>query len=142
MALENLEPATRIESILDGEDIAPATRLEYFLKKASAGGGGGGGGEQSILFASIIDDGGTMKLDKTWLECKNADAVIIRTVSDPDVDIAYVSRITMSEGTPPESNTYEIISVFPDLGGPDGVAWMPLVLSTDTETGYPELQVQ
>lgn len=41
MALENLEPATRIESILDGEDIEPATRLEYFLKQAAAGGGGG-----------------------------------------------------------------------------------------------------
>ena len=39
--LENLEPAVRLEAILDGQDIAPATRLEYFLKKAAEGGGNG-----------------------------------------------------------------------------------------------------
>ena len=31
----------RIDKILDGQDIEPATRLEYFLKKAAEGGGGG-----------------------------------------------------------------------------------------------------
>lgn len=41
-ALENLDPAARLEAILDGQDIEPATRLEYFLKQAAAGGGGGG----------------------------------------------------------------------------------------------------
>lgn len=41
-ALENLDPAVRIEGILDGRDIEPATRLEYFLKKAAEGGGGSG----------------------------------------------------------------------------------------------------
>ena len=41
--LENLEPAVRLEEILDGQDIEPATRLEYFLKKAAEGGGSGGG---------------------------------------------------------------------------------------------------
>ena len=35
MALENLEPATRIEEILNGGDITPATRLEYFLSAAA-----------------------------------------------------------------------------------------------------------
>lgn len=39
--LENLEPAVRLEAILDGQDIEPVTRLEYFLKKAAEGGGGG-----------------------------------------------------------------------------------------------------
>jgi len=43
--LENLEPAVRLEEILDGQDIEPATRLEYFLKKAAEGGGGGVSGE-------------------------------------------------------------------------------------------------
>ena len=33
--LENLEPAVRIEAILDGQNISPATRLEYFLQKAA-----------------------------------------------------------------------------------------------------------
>lgn len=36
MALANLEPSTRIEAILDGAEITPATRMEYFLQKAAA----------------------------------------------------------------------------------------------------------
>lgn len=35
MALEDLTPAVREEAILDGADIDPATRLEYFMKKAA-----------------------------------------------------------------------------------------------------------
>lgn len=35
MALENLEAATRIEAILNGDDITPATRREYFLQRAA-----------------------------------------------------------------------------------------------------------
>lgn len=35
MALEDLTPAVRVEGILDGADIEPATRLEYFLSKAA-----------------------------------------------------------------------------------------------------------
>lgn len=42
MALENLTPATRLESILNGDDIAPVTREEYFLRKAASGSGEGG----------------------------------------------------------------------------------------------------
>lgn len=38
-ALENLAPATRLEKILDGDDITPATRDEYFIKKAMSSGG-------------------------------------------------------------------------------------------------------
>lgn len=34
MALENLQAATRTEAILNGDDITPATRREYFLQKA------------------------------------------------------------------------------------------------------------
>lgn len=40
MALTDLTPATRIEEILAGEEISPATRLEYFLQQAAQGGGG------------------------------------------------------------------------------------------------------
>ena len=35
MALENLQAATRIEAILNGDNITPATRREYFLKRAA-----------------------------------------------------------------------------------------------------------
>ena len=33
---KNLYPITRKEKILDGQDLAPVTRLEYFLKAAEA----------------------------------------------------------------------------------------------------------
>ena len=39
----SLKPVKRLEMILDGQDIEPVTRLEYFLKKAAEGGGSGGG---------------------------------------------------------------------------------------------------
>lgn len=39
----SLKPVKRLEMILDGQDIEPVTRLEYFLKKAAEGGGGGSG---------------------------------------------------------------------------------------------------
>ena len=35
MALEDLTPVTRTEAILDGDDISPVTRMEYFLGKAA-----------------------------------------------------------------------------------------------------------
>lgn len=35
MALEDLTPAVREEAILNGDEITPATRLEYFLQKAA-----------------------------------------------------------------------------------------------------------
>lgn len=40
---KDLHPITRKEKILDGQDLAPVTRLEYFLKKAATKGEGGGG---------------------------------------------------------------------------------------------------
>lgn len=40
MALENLTPENRVERLLSGADLEPATRLEYFLKQAGSGGGG------------------------------------------------------------------------------------------------------
>ena len=66
MSLENLEPATRIEAILDGEDIAPATRLEYFLAKAAEGGGGGGGAAFVINKVAGIIGGEPTHLDKSY----------------------------------------------------------------------------
>lgn len=67
MALENLDPAVRIEEILDGQDIEPATRLEYFLKKAAEGGGGSG------LPAFIPEEmGASLKLEAAESEEKEA----------------------------------------------------------------------
>lgn len=41
MALENLEPVTRMESILNGDSIEPVTREEYFWQQAATSGSGG-----------------------------------------------------------------------------------------------------
>lgn len=41
-----LEPITRQEKIIAGQDLTPITRLEMFLKQFGGGGGGSGGGAQ------------------------------------------------------------------------------------------------
>lgn len=69
VGLENLEPANRIEAILNGEDIAPATRLEYFLKQAAAG---GGGGEAALVIHVISGPDIPMHLDRTYNEIVTA----------------------------------------------------------------------
>lgn len=51
MALENLEPENRVERLLSGADLDPATRLEYFLKQA-----GGGSGSNVIVYPLDLDD--------------------------------------------------------------------------------------
>jgi len=51
---KDLQPITRKEKILDGQDLAPVTRLEYFLKKAATKGEGSGGG--SITIVSPINE--------------------------------------------------------------------------------------
>ena len=53
---KNLYPITRKEKILDGQDLAPVTRLEYFLKKAATKGEGGGGGGIQIIRPLKIKD--------------------------------------------------------------------------------------
>jgi hypothetical protein len=40
MALENLTPSNRLEAILDGGDVTPSNRREYFIQKAMSAGGG------------------------------------------------------------------------------------------------------
>lgn len=52
IAGENIQPITRMEKLLAGEDLEPVTRLEHFVKKykdgsGSGGGTGGGGVEHS-----------------------------------------------------------------------------------------------
>ena len=41
-----LEPITRQEKIIAGENLTPITRMEMFLKNFGGSGGGGGGGVQ------------------------------------------------------------------------------------------------
>lgn len=53
-----IEPVTRKERILSGEDIEPVTRLEYFLKNS-----GGGGGSSGLPAYSSSDIGKVLTVD-------------------------------------------------------------------------------
>ena len=62
-----LEPITRKEKIIAGQDLTPITRMEKFLK--NFGGGGGGGGASSadvfIIHATPDETFTNVQLDKT-----------------------------------------------------------------------------
>ena len=51
-----LEPITRQEKIIAGQDLTPITRMEMFLKNFGGGGGGGGGG-WFVVIASADESG-------------------------------------------------------------------------------------
>ena len=53
-----LEPITRQEKIIAGQDLTPITRMEMFLKNFG-GGGGGGGGTDDVYTVKLIVNGET-----------------------------------------------------------------------------------
>ena len=61
-----LEPITRQEKIIAGQDLTPITRMEKFLKEF----GGSGGGEMVVNITS--EDGSTYTADKTFVEISEA----------------------------------------------------------------------
>lgn len=52
-----LEPITRQEKIIAGQDLTPITRMEMFLKQYGGGGGGGGGSDGATFTPSVSADG-------------------------------------------------------------------------------------
>ena len=68
-----LEPITRQEKIIAGQDLTPITRLEMFLKNFGGGGGGGSGSGQFIVVVYNANVSGTvLKADKTYNEISAA----------------------------------------------------------------------
>lgn len=61
-----LEPITRQEKIIAGQDLTPITRMEMFLKNF----GGGGGGGVGVLIVNITNgpEDGLLVADKTVAE--------------------------------------------------------------------------
>ena len=51
-----LEPITRQEKIIAGQDLTPITRLEMFLKQFGGGGGGGGSADAVLYTAQTLTD--------------------------------------------------------------------------------------
>lgn len=121
MALENLQAATRIEAILNGDNIAPATRREYFLKRAAneipkPGGvsdagkvvtvnengdgyaleeAGGGGGGALAVSVSLNQAQSALVCDKTAGEMYAADIVMLIFTEPTMKSVVFYS--TMSE---------------------------------------------
>lgn len=67
----SLKPVKRLEMILDGQDIEPVTRLEYFLKKAAEGGGGAG---PAIHVVRAVGNVNVVVEDQKYIVTMNSDA--------------------------------------------------------------------
>ena len=91
----SIEPITREEKIIAGEDIQPITRLEYFLKEYS--GGGGGGGLPSYTPAD----------EEKALTIKKADPVPVETIIIPE------QRVTVPRGG--TATLIDVIYPFPEF---------------------------
>ena len=77
IAGENIQPITRMEKFLAGEDLEPVTRLEHFIKKYKSGegtGGGTGGGGSAVTVqrkdVNFVDYDGTLLYSYTIAETK------------------------------------------------------------------------
>ena len=62
-----LEPITRQEKIIAGQDLEPITRMEMFLKEYGGSGGGGGASSSDvfIIHATLDETQTNAQLDKT-----------------------------------------------------------------------------
>ena len=58
-----LEPITRQEKIIAGQDLTPITRLEMFLKNFGGSGGSGGGGGGWFVVTVSADESGNIIAD-------------------------------------------------------------------------------
>ena len=58
-----LEPITRKEKIIAGENLEPITRLEKFLKEYGGSGGSGGGGGGWFVVTASADESGNIIVD-------------------------------------------------------------------------------
>ena len=101
-----LEPITRQEKIIAGQDLTPITRLEKFLKEyGGSGGSGGGGGAITTLHINITAVNmetmeATFTADKTPAEMQQA------SVNGPiwcvvTFEAGIVSEGALSLGLPP-----------------------------------------
>ena len=100
-----LEPITRKEKIIAGENLEPITRLEKFLKEYGGSGGSGGGGGITTLHINVTGINmettkATITADKTPAEIKQAalDGPVWCIVSFPAGSLAEEA---ISLGVPP-----------------------------------------
>ena len=137
-----LEPITRQEKIIAGEDLQPITRLEKFLKEyGGSGGSGGGGGGATTLHINVTGintetSQATITADKTPAEIKQAalDGPVWCVVSFP-AGILAEEAITI--GVPPTWNGINIAfgvvqALVHDSGGDNIIVYVVRPLDDDT----------
>lgn len=79
----NEKAVTRLEKILNGEDVQPVTRLDYLVKDAVSGGGGAGG----VLI--VTDDYRTIDGRTAWFLSKTFNEIYNAYVNGTRVIIKY-----------------------------------------------------
>lgn len=102
MALENLTPAVRIEEILDGQNIEPVTRLEYFLKQASNEVPKATAANTGKVLMSTLDADNNPVI--TWEEPSGGgsalwdfEVAITQTVDDTSGDNVYTASLSVAD---------------------------------------------
>lgn len=143
-----MKALTRKEKILDGQDLTPLTRKEYFMKKAVSGGGGGGA---DIYIGTIITMADVPPLPEGYIMAdiykeltQNSPAlVVVRLSSDSDnsnSEKCVVAYPSMQEAKPAFLKLYDgsDFSVIPSIGIIDDHSQMmyPLVEDISQNRAY------
>ena len=76
-----LEPITRQEKIIAGQDLTPITRMEMFLKQFGGGGGGGGGSADAVLYTAQTLTDAQKKQARENVDAAIADYIVNGTVN-------------------------------------------------------------
>ena len=93
-----LEPITRKEKIIAGENLEPITRMEQFLKKfGGSGGSGGGGGVLRVTLTPTVEEN-QYSADKTFAEIVAAhnggmEVEAVTVESEGDLEFITIYRL-------------------------------------------------
>ena len=140
-----LEPITRQEKIIAGQDLTPITRMEMFLKQYGGGGGGGGGGATTlhinVTAVNAETREATITADKTPAEIQQAalDGPVWCVVSFP---AGILGEKAFSFSVPPAWNGFDIAfgcvqAVVHDSDGSNIIVYA--VSRADTDTWFLDL---
>ena len=98
-----LEPITRKEKIIAGENLEPITQMEQFLKKFGGSGGSGGGGGVFRVNLTPTNEGNQYSADKTFAEIVAAykggmevEAVVVE--SENELELISIYRLALING--------------------------------------------
>lgn len=139
MEYKEVKPISRQERILDGEDIKPISRLEYFLKKAAQGSGGG------IAYYQV-----DFHDDKFWHDNEELNYAALKTVMEDQTkflwlslnNLVYIPNITVEE--PNGAFAFSTTFVRND-GGAEEPKYTPyisrIIINSNEEVGFEEFAV-